>query len=410
MSLRHDPRPRADLDAIRSATNIPAMAEDHGRRGFLRLTSGYAAAVAAAVTALGQRRARAAEAPKEPPKESPKEPPKKPQPGAPTEDQIKLPADGKMPMRPLGKTGVQVSLLGIGGFHLGLPKDEQTAIRIVRTAVDHGVTFMDNCWDYNDGKSQLRMGRALRDGYRKRVFLMTKIDGRTRAAAADQIDQCLRALDTDVIDLMQVHEVIRTSDPDRVFAPGGAIEALVAARKAGKIRFIGFTGHKSPAIHLKMLETAAAHGFTFDTVQMPVNVMDAHYDSFGRRVIPAAAKAGVGVLAMKPLGSGLFFRSQPLADGAVTPTECLQYSMSQPVSVVITGCDTVGILMQGLNAAYRFRPLTEAEQKALLARTAPAATKGEWEKYKVSETFDGTAQHPWWLDSASLQPAKPAPG
>ncbi len=200
------------------------------------------------------------------------------------------------------------------------------------------------------------MGRALRDGYRKRAFLMTKIDGRTRKAAAQQIEQSLQALETDVIDLLQIHEVIRTTDPDRVFGPDGAMEALVAARKAGKIRFIGFTGHKSPDIHLKMLDTAARHGFAFDTVQMPVNVMDAHYDSFGARVLPAATAAGIGVLGMKPLGAGLFFKSEPLARGTVTPTECLQYAMSLPTSVVITGCESLGVLMQGLDAAYRFHP------------------------------------------------------
>jgi len=167
-----------------------------------------------------------------------------------------------MPTRKLGRTGVDVSLLGLGGFHIGLPKEEQTAIRIVRMALDHGVNFLDNCWDYNDGKSQVWMGHALRDGYRKRAFLMTKIDGRTRESAAAQIDQCLTSFGTDVIDLVQIHEVIRMSDPDRVFGPDGAIEALVAAKKAGKIRFIGFTGHKSPDIHLKMLRTAEAHRFT----------------------------------------------------------------------------------------------------------------------------------------------------
>jgi aryl-alcohol dehydrogenase-like predicted oxidoreductase len=306
-----------------------------------------------------------------------------------------------MPRRRLGRTGVEVSLLGLGGYHLGLAPDEATAIRIVRTAIDHGLDFLDNCWDYNGGRSERWMGAALRDGYRKRAFLMTKIDGRTRKAAAEQIEQSLAALGTDVIDLLQIHEVIRPTDPERVFGPDGAIEALVAARKAGKVRFIGFTGHKSPAIHLKMLETAARHGFAFDTVQMPVNVMDAHYDSFAARVIPAASAADVGVLGMKPLGSGLFFQSTPLARGAVTPTECLQYPMSLPTSVVITGCDSLGVLMQGLDAAYRFRPMTEAEQKTLLARTAPAAGKGEWERYKTSQDFDGTARNPSWLETAA---------
>ena len=230
----------------------------------------------------------------------------------------KLP-EGKMPMRKLGRTGVEVSLVGLGGYHIGQAGDEQTAVRIIRAAIDHGLTFMDNCWDYNEGRSHVWMGRALRDGYRRRAFLMTKIDGRTRKAAAAQIDQSLRDLGTDVIDLMQIHEVIRDSDPARVFGPDGAIEALVAAQKAGKIRFIGFTGHKSPAIHLKMLEAAAAHRFTFDTVQMPLNVMDAHYDSFERRVLPVTDKSGVAVLAMKPLGSGMFLRSAAAREAAGLP-------------------------------------------------------------------------------------------
>ncbi len=346
---------------------------------------------AAAAAALGWRRAAAAEVPR------------KPQPGTPRPRDVKLPAGGKMPVRKLGRTGVEVSLLGLGGFHIGLAKDEKTAIQIVRTAIDHGVTFMDNCWDYNDGRSQVWMGRALRNGYRKRVFLMTKIDGRTKQAAADQIDQCLRDFGTDVIDLIQIHEVIRMSDPDRVFGPAGAVEALVAARQAGKLRFIGFTGHKSPEIHLKMLRAADAHGFTFDTVQMPVNVMDAHYDSFTTRVLPELTKRNIGALGMKPLGSGLFLKSAPLVDREVTPTQCLQYAMSLPTSVVITGCDTPGILMQGIDAAYRLQPMSDADRQGLLAHTAPVAAAGEYERYKTSEAFDGTALHPWWLETASLE-------
>jgi aryl-alcohol dehydrogenase-like predicted oxidoreductase len=307
-----------------------------------------------------------------------------------------------MPMRKLGRTGVDVSLIGLGGFHIGLAPDEQAAVRIIRAAVDHGVNFMDNCWDYNEGRSHRWMGRALRDGYRRRVFLMTKIDGRTRKAAAEQIDQSLRDLATDVIDLMQVHEVIRAADPGRVFGPDGAMEALVAAKQAGKIRFIGFTGHKSPDIHMKMLDAAAAHRFTFDTVQMPVNVMDAHYDSFERRVIPAASKTGTAVLAMKPLGSGVFLRSAPLTAREVSPIDCLRYAMATPSSVVITGCESMRDLAQALDAAYGFRAPTEAQRKALLARTAPAAGKGQWEKYKISDMFDGTGRNPHWLESATL--------
>jgi len=336
---------------------------------------------------------------------APAEVPRKPQPGAPRPQDVKLPAGGKMPMRKLGRTGVEVSLLGLGGFHIGIAKDEKTAIQLVRTALDHGVTFMDNCWDYNDGRSQIWMGHALKDGYRKRAFLMTKIDGRTRQAAAEQIDQCLRDFGTDTIDLVQIHEVIRMSDPGRVFGPDGAVAALVAARQAGKLRFIGFTGHKSPEIHLKMLAAADAHGFTFDTVQMPINVMDAHYDSFTTRVLPQLTKRNIGVLGMKPLGSGLFFKSAPLADRTVTATQCLQYAMSLPTSVVITGCETLGVLMQGIDAAYRWKPMSDAERQSLLAQTAPVAGSGEYEKYKTSQAFDGTEQHPWWLETASLKKA-----
>jgi len=313
----------------------------------------------------------------------------------------KLP-EGKMPMRALGGTGVQVSLVGLGGYHLGMAPDQQAATRLVRAAIDHGINFMDNCWDYNDGRSHVWMGRALGDGYRKRVFLMTKIDGRTRKAAAEQIDQSLRDLRTDVIDLLQVHEVIRLSDPGRVFGPDGALEALVAARKAGKIRFIGFTGHKSPEIHLQMLQIARDHDFTFDTVQMPVNVMDAHHDSFEQRVVPVAQTAGTAILAMKPLGAGVFFGSEPLANRQISPTDCLRYAMGSPASVVITGCESMRDLAQALDAAYGFRQPTVAQRQAVLAHTASAGARGEWEKYKVSETFDGTARNPRWLESATL--------
>jgi predicted aldo/keto reductase-like oxidoreductase len=327
--------------------------------------------------------------------------PKRPQPGAPGEADIKLSPDGVMPTRQLGRTGVAVSLLGLGGFHLGLPPREQTAIRIVRTAIDHGVTFMDNCWDYNDGESQVRMGHALKDGYRKKVFLMTKIDGRTRKAAHEQIDQCLRSLETDVIDLVQIHEVIRITDPGRVFGPDGAIEALVAAKKAGKIRFIGFTGHKSPELLLEMLKTAREHGFRFDTVQMPLNVMDAHTAGFQRKVLPMLVEQEIGILGMKALGSGVFLQSAPLLKRQITPTECLQYAMNLQTSVVITGCDTVGILKQGIDAAFRFKPKDSGWVKSILDKTATAAS-GAWEKYKSMETFDGTTKHPWWLETSSL--------
>lgn len=302
-----------------------------------------------------------------------------------------------MPTRMLGRTGVRVSLLGLGGFHIGIPRDEQEALRIVRSAIDHGVNFLDNCWDYNAGLSEERMGRALQDGYRQRAFLMTKIDGRTRASASAQLDQSLRRLQTDMIDLVQVHEVIRMNDAERVFAPGGAMEALIEAQRAGKIRFIGFTGHKDPSIHLHMLDTAASHGFRFDTVQMPLNVMDPHYQSFERQVLPVLLRDQIGVIGMKALGSGYILRS-----GVVGAIECLHYAMNLPTSVVITGCDSVRVLEQALSAAYTFRPLGEAEVAGLLERTAPMGRTGAYERFKTTGRFDGTTDHPEWLDSATL--------
>jgi aryl-alcohol dehydrogenase-like predicted oxidoreductase len=297
-----------------------------------------------------------------------------------------------IPYRRLGRTGEMVSLVGVGGYHLGRQADEQETIRIVRTALDNGINFLDNCWDYNGGASELRMGKALRDGYRDKAFLMTKIDGRTRETATQQIEESLRRLQTDRIDLMQFHEVIRMADPERIFGPGGALEAVVAAQRAGKIRYVGFTGHKSPAIHLLTLETARQHGFTFDAVQMPLNVMDAHFDSFAQRVVPVLVEQDIGVLGMKPMGDPFI-----LVSGTVTAIECLHYAMNLPTSVVITGCDSLPVLEQALRAARTFRPLSEAEVEALLNRTAHAARDGKYELYKTTHHFDGTYQNPQWL-------------
>ncbi|HEX9348115.1 MAG TPA: aldo/keto reductase, partial [Gemmatimonadales bacterium] len=284
------------------------------------------------------------------------------------------------------------SAIGVGGYHLGRQADEQETIRIVRTALDNGINFLDNCWDYNGGASELRMGKALRDGYRDQAFLMTKIDGRSKESATQQIEESLRRLQTDRIDLMQVHEVIRMSDPERVFQPDGAIEAIVAAQRAGKIRYIGFTGHKSPAIHLHMLEIARQHGFAFDAVQMPLNVMDAHYDSFARQVVPVLVEHDIGVLGMKPMGDPFV-----LVSGTVGAIECLHYAMNLPTSVVITGCDSLPVLEQALRAARTFRPLSEAAVAGLLVRTAQAAREGKYELYKTTHHFDGTHANPQWL-------------
>jgi predicted aldo/keto reductase-like oxidoreductase len=297
-----------------------------------------------------------------------------------------------IPYRTLGRSRERVSLVGLGGYHLGNQADPQESIRIIRTGLDEGVNFLDNCWDYNGGESEIRMGNALRDGYRQKAFLMSKIDGRTKGAAVSQINESLRRLETDRIDLLQFHEVIRDTDPDRIFAEGGGMEAVLEAQKAGKIRFIGFTGHKSPDIHLKMLDTAAQHGFTFDAVQMPLNVMDAHFNSFEKKVLPVLLKNNIGVLGMKPMGDHIILESK-----TATPVECLHYAMNLPTSVVITGCDSLPILQQALQAARSFQPMNSSQVSVLLAKTAKAAEAGQFELYKTSHRFDGTYANPQWL-------------
>jgi predicted aldo/keto reductase-like oxidoreductase len=298
-----------------------------------------------------------------------------------------------MQYRLLGSTGERVSIVGLGGFHLStFGVTEAEAVRIVRTALDEGLNFLDNCWDYNDGESERRAGKALRNGYRAKAFLMTKLDGRTKASAAKQLEESLDRLQTDSIDLVQVHEVIRRDDAERVFAEGGAIEALLDAKAAGKLRYIGFTGHKSPEIHLHMLEVAARHGFKFDAVQLPVNVMDAHYHSFARGVLPVLGRDGIGALGMKPMGDAIILRTM-----VVTPVECLRYALSQDVDAVITGCDSMRVLRQALEVAHDFKPLTSAESGRILERTKEFAVDGKYELYKTATGFDGTTHNPSWL-------------
>jgi len=307
------------------------------------------------------------------------------------------PVKGGIPTNVLGKTGATISRIGIGGAHLGHTKSEDEAIRIVRSAIDHGVTFMDNSWDYNGGESERRMGKALEGGWRDRAFLMTKVDGRDKDSATKQLEQSLQRLRTDHIDLVQIHEVIRSSDPPAVFAPGGAIEALVDARKAGKLRFIGFTGHKDPSIHLEMLGLADQHGFQFDTIMMPLNVMDAHFRSFQHNVLPVALQKGLGICSMKPIGSGDLLKSK-----TVSAVECLQYALSLPTHVVITGCDSMDILNQAIHVAQNFEPLDEARIADLLNRTREAALSGKYELFKTADKYDSTAKHPQWLHSAQI--------
>ncbi len=294
--------------------------------------------------------------------------------------------------RTMGRSGEKVSLLGLGGYHIGMQPTEQESIRLIRTAIDHGVTFMDNCWDYNDGASEVRMGKALQDGYRKKVFLMTKSDAQVKGAWEKQLHESMQRLQTDVIDLIQFHEVIRMGDPDRIFGPGGAFEAALAARKAGKVRYIGFTGHKDPDIHLKMLETGFKHGFTFDAVQMPLNVLDPHYHSFAEKVVPVCVKHGIGVLGMKPLANGIIPQNH-----VDSPIDCLHYAMNLPTSVVINGCDTMERLNQAFEAVHTFKPLSKEQVAELLAKTAKAAANGGLQPFKTTHEYDGTYQNPQWL-------------
>ena len=296
----------------------------------------------------------------------------------------------EMTYRTLGSTGEEVSAIGLGGWHLGLKHvDEQLALRIVRSAIDRGMTFMDNSWDYNEGVSEIRMGKALEDGYRKKVFLMTKIDGRSKKEATRQLDECLKRLKVDMIDLVQHHEIIRFEDPHRIFDKEGANAALVEAKQAGKVRYIGFTGHKDPHIHLYMLRVAAEHQFKFDSVQMPLNVMDAHYRSFEQLVLPELVHENIGVLGMKCMGNGILLKSKK-----VKPMECLQYALNLPTSVVITGIDSMAILDQAFEAASTFKRLTSDQTEALLAKTRDVALSGEFEPFKTTSIFDATASHP----------------
>ena len=300
--------------------------------------------------------------------------------------------EGEMLYRQLGRTGEKVSVIGLGGHHIGRPEDEQFAIDLIRTAIDRGINFMDNSWDYHDGISELRMGKALQDGYRDRVFLMTKIDGRTKKSAAEQIDQSLLRLQTDRIDLLQHHEIIRLEDPDRIFAPGGSMEAVIEAQKAGKVRYIGFTGHKDPSVHLRMLEIAQQNDFRFDAVQMPLNVMDAHFRSFENQVLPVLVQNEIGVLGMKSMGDPYILKSN-----TVSPIECLHYAMNLPTSTVITGIEKMPILEQAFEAVSTFEPMSEEQVNALLARTREAAITGNYELFKTTAKFDATAKNPEWL-------------
>ena len=298
----------------------------------------------------------------------------------------------EMPYRTLGKTGEKVSCIGLGGFHLGQSHlTEADAIKLFHAAIDRGINFSDNSWDYNQGESERRVGKALK-GYRQKVFVMTKYDGRTKGSALKQLDESLQRLQVDHVDLWQFHENIRLEDPDRFFAEGGAGEATVEAKRAGKVRYIGFTGHKDPIVHLRMLELAQKHNFHFDTAQMPINVMDAHFRSFEKQVVPTLLQRQIALLGMKSMGDKNILESK-----TVTPLECLQYALSRPTSVVITGIDSMPILNQAFQAAATYSKLSSADIAAILQKTAPAAANGKYEPFKTSQQFDSTAAHPEWL-------------
>jgi diketogulonate reductase-like aldo/keto reductase len=336
------------------------------RREFLKTASVGAAAAATATTGQAQGMEFSAHAPR--------------------------PESPNMIYRELGRTGERVSAIGMGGYHIGKQQDPNESIRLLRTAIDRGITFMDNCWDYNGGISEIRMGQALRDGYRQKAFVMTKIDGRDKKTAAVQIEQSLGRLQTDVIDLLQFHEIIRLDDPDAIFAAGGALEAVLDAKRAGKIRYIGFTGHKDPTVHLRMFEIADKHAFHFDTVQMPINVMDAHFRSFLNQVAPVSLAHGTAILGMKTFGDHFILDSN-----TVTPMEALHFGLNSPASVVITGIDSSVILDQAFQAVQSFRPLNQQQVASILAKTREAAMTGKFELFKTSPHFDGTIKNPSWL-------------
>jgi aryl-alcohol dehydrogenase-like predicted oxidoreductase len=299
-----------------------------------------------------------------------------------------------MTFRPLGRWDEEVSAIGIGGYHIGKPEDPETGVEIVRHALDGGITFLDNSWDYHEGESERRMGRALRDGYRDRAFLMTKLDSHSRDGAMRQFGQSLERLETDHVDLLQLHEVIRYEDPDRALAPGGSIEALLELKQQGAARYIGFTGHKDPKIHLRMLRKAMERGIIFDTIQMPINPFDAdHERSFTQRVLPECLENGIAAIGMKPIGSGAFIGATSL-----TPVDLLRWALSQPLSVLVTGCESIADVDQAIDVASGFTPLSAAEQLAITQEARSVSADGHLESYKTETVHDSTSAHPEWLE------------
>jgi aryl-alcohol dehydrogenase-like predicted oxidoreductase len=296
-------------------------------------------------------------------------------------DRSQVPS-GTVPKKPLGRTGVQVSAMGLGGYHLGSAETDQAANEIVAKALDHGVDFFDNAWEYHDGLSEERLGKALK-GKRDRAFVMTKVctHGRDKKIAMRMLEESLRRLQTDRLDLWQIHEVVYDNDPDLIFAPNGAAEALLAAKQQGKVRFIGFTGHKDPDIHLKML----SHDFPFDTVQMPLNCCDATFRSFETHVLTEANRRGIAALGMKSLGGS----GELIRHGAVTPEQGLRYAMSLPVATTISGVDTMQVLEQNLKVAVNFLPLDANAMQSLRDQCRVLAADGRLELFKMTTKYDG---------------------
>ncbi len=289
---------------------------------------------------------------------------------------------GTVPKRPLGKSGLQVSILGVGGFHLGSAENQDAARSIVQQALDAGINFFDNAWEYHDGQSEEWLGYAL-NGRRNEAVLMTKVctHGRDKKVAMQMLEESLRRLKTDHLDVWQIHEVVYQNDPDLIFRPNGATEALLDAKKQGKVRLIGFTGHKDPAIHLKML----SHGFPFDTVQMPLNPFDGTFRSFTQHVLPEAQKQGIAVLGMKSFGGS----GEVIREGGVTPAEALRYAMSLPVATTISGMESIDVFKQNLEIVRNFSPMSEEEMASLRKKCSPEAANGHLELFKTTTKYDG---------------------
>ena len=288
----------------------------------------------------------------------------------------------EIPKRPLGRTGLQVSALGIGGYHLGSANSDTEAIQIVNEALDAGVNFFDNAWEYHQGLSEERLGRALK-GKRDHAVVMTKVctHGRDKNVAMRQLEESLTRLQTDHVDVWQIHEVIYETDPELIFAPDGAAEALLEAKRQGKVRFVGFSGHKDPSIHLKML----SHNFPFDTVQMPLNCLDATFRSFESNVLPEVNRRGIAALGMKSLGGS----GELVREGAVIVTIGLRYAMSLPVAVTISGIDSLSVLHQNLEVARGFQPFSAAEMQTIRDACRSGASDGHMELFKTTKKYDG---------------------